>query len=143
MNSVFKDDSWTMATGQIDGRKVLARFRSSLPNPVDMDLLPYLVLLTWSYDSSESGMPGSDTTDRMTDLEAILENSVEKNSGDLVACITGNGRKEWRYYTYDTDRFMDKLNRGLSGHARFPIEITFHEDPEWRALKELDPAAHT
>lgn len=69
-----------------------------------------------------------------TAIEASLE---EKGVGVQAACITGNGTREWRYYTYDTDEFMAKLNAGLGGHPAYPLHIQLFSDPEWMGLSEL------
>ena len=65
-----------------------------------------------------------------------------KGFGVQAACITGNGLKEWRLYTYDTDEFMSSFNQGLAGHPAYPIDMQMFKDPEWEALSELLPKAH-
>jgi hypothetical protein len=67
---------------------------------------------------------------------------VEAKTPSLQAlALTGDGRKEWRYYTADVELFMSSLNRGLHGLPPFPIELRLFEDPDWAALSEYQNAA--
>ncbi len=59
---------------------------------------------------------------------------------DGVACAgacrhsysrTGNHLKELVYYIRDRDEFLLAFNAAVEGHPRYPIEITFFEDPNW------------
>ena len=45
---------------------------------------------------------------------------------------TGNGSKELIYYMHDRDAFPERLNGGLDGRPRYPIDITFCHDPDWQ-----------
>jgi hypothetical protein len=81
------------------------------------------------------GMPASEVTEQMQTFETAIEASLEqKGVGVQAACLTGNGAREWRYYTYDTDEFMAKLNAGLAGHTVYPLRIQLFSDPEWTGL---------
>lgn len=85
-------------------------------------------------------MPTPEESQEMNQFEDALESSIEIKVGIQAASITGNGNKEWRYYTYDKDQFMSELNSGLANHKPYPVQITLYADPEWDALAELLPA---
>jgi hypothetical protein len=71
-------------------------------------------------------------------FEEAIENGIElRGIGVQAGCITGNGGKEWRYFTYDTNEFMGKLKQCIAGQPVLPIEVKNFKDPEWSALSEL------
>ncbi|GAB5382104.1 MAG: hypothetical protein Alis3KO_36170 [Aliiglaciecola sp.] len=123
----------------IDGFPVLYKFVNEFPNADFRSKYPRLVVVSWKYDGSESnGMPSYEINVRMMQLEEALESGIE----DLGICThiysrTGNNLKELVYHIRDDEEFLKALNTALSSHERFPIEIIFYEDKEWKDFKEL------
>lgn len=58
---------------------------------------------------------------------------VRSTAGGCVLALvsTGEGLREWIFYARSESSFMDKLNQGLRGGPRFPIEIHAAPDPTW------------
>ena len=138
MTGIYKDDLWSVGEGNVDGFPILVRARSALPAVPDRAIYENLIIITWPYDSDESGMPALDIYEQMRRFEDSLETAVgTKDVGVQAASLTGNGRKEWRYYTYDPDDFMSKLNLGFAGHTRYPVDLQMFLDSEWEALAQL------
>jgi hypothetical protein len=137
MSGIYKDDDWSLSKAQINGVPLIIRTRSRMPALPDREIYDKLVIITWPYAENESGMPLTDERQAMYRLEDAIEQSIEP-SGLAVQAVsmTGNGKKEWRYYTYDTDEFMAKLNKELAGHPAYPIDIQTFEDSNWEALSE-------
>ncbi|MDY0745943.1 DUF695 domain-containing protein [Paucibacter sp. R3-3] len=136
--NIFETDDWEVGQGQIDGAHHIVRMRSTLPSLADQELFSKLIIVTWRYESEESGMPDSDTHRRMQRFEDALESGTEaRGTAFQAVSITGAGRKEWRYYAADTDAFMGSLNQDLRGHEEHPLEIASFLDPEWNALREF------
>ena len=61
-------------------------------------------------------------------LEAVLK---EDAVSTLALVSTGEGLREWTYYTKSETEFMARLNYALAGIAAFPIEIHAASDPDW------------
>ena len=140
MAGIYKDDDWSVGQAQIGGLPLIIRTRSKLPSLPDMAIYEHLIIISWPYSANESGMPQHEDNQNTIRFEDALEKALEaKGLGVQAACITGNGSKEWRYYTYDTGEFMSRLNQGLTGHPVYPIELKMFKDPEWGALAELLP----
>lgn len=142
MAGIYKDDAWSVAEGKMNGLPLVIRARSRLPSVPDRAIYQNLVLISWPYDADASGMPSADSARAMEQFGDAIEAALE-NKGVAVeaASITGNGMKEWRYYTYDKDELMSALNAGLADHPLYPINIKLFADPEWSALSELLPSA--
>ena len=136
-------DQRTLAQGQVDGLPLLFRFRAFPPEGVEPASFATLVAIGWSYEpGNDSGMPGPPDAERMDHLEALLDAAIETPGiAYLTAAVTGNGRREWQWYTRDSASFMAALNRALSSYPAFPIDISHQQDPEWNAYLSILAAA--
>jgi|GEM_PF-871094 len=123
----------------INGFPVIYKFVNELPTKDIRATYPRLVVVSWKYDGSErNGMPEEDENKRMIQLEDALEVGVEaKGVCTHAYSRTGNNLKEFVYYIRDDDEFLKSLNSALASHDRYPIEITFYEDREWKDFKGL------
>ena len=121
-----------------NGMPVIWSFVNELPAREDRELLPWLIVMAWQYDGSErNGMPSEEINKKMLMLEEALEPLEQTGKHVLVYCRTGNGFKEFAYYAYNTEAFMDSLNCALASHDRYPIETRFYEDREWSDFCKL------
>src|SRR5262245_36101704 len=77
-------------------------------------------------------MPPADVSQQQLAFEGALDPLSADGESELVQVVTESGVKKWFYYTHNSDTFMVHLNELLSGHPRYPIEVEFHDDPQWR-----------
>lgn len=117
-----------------DGLPVIWKFVNEEPSVETREALPWLTVISWEYDGSDNnGMPDKATNERMIRLEDTIRDGVEDaDFCEHAISTTGSNAKELIYYIHDRDRFMKRLNLALQSHERYPIEITFYEDPEWK-----------
>ena len=81
-------------------------------------------------------MPPRNVNDRMIALEKAIEDEVVATDFcEHAVSRTGNNLKELTYYINDRDTFSEKLNDALRDHDRYPIELTFYEDNEWKEFE--------
>ena len=116
-----------------EGLPVIWKFVNEPPSPEVKELLPWLTILSWSYDGSgNNGMPIDVANRRMVLLEQAIAEGLE---GDGLCqhsiSRTGGNLKELIYYACDRDLFTERLNIALRAHERYPIEINFYHDPDW------------
>lgn len=123
----------------IDGLPVIYKFVDEEPADAKRKALPWLTVISWKYDGSDNnGMPPKELNERMITLEDALESKVEKTDVcEHAISATGNNLKELIYYIRDRDQFIKALNAAFAGHDRYPIEINFYEDPEWKEFSQL------
>lgn len=138
----YADDEWTV--GELrddDGPGMIVRFRSHLPAPEVRKIWGHLVIVGWPYEADDaSGMPEKKEARAQDAFEDALFKRLEADgAGCQAASITGEGVREWRYYTPDPDLFMQSLNEALQGHPDYPLEFEAFEDPDWNGLAELLP----
>jgi hypothetical protein len=95
-------------------------------------------VISWKYDPRvRNGMPAQETNQRMIALEDAIEDLEEAQLCRHAYSRTGNGLKEFVYYIADQGHFMEAFNDALTGHARYPIDITFFEDAAWEDFQKI------
>jgi hypothetical protein len=117
-----------------DGLPVIWRFVNDAPTDESREALPWLTVISWKYDGSENnGMPLKSLNQQMIQLEdAIDKGVVAAGFCEHAISKTGSNLKELIYYIHDRDKFLERLNVSLRSHERYPIDITFYEDPDWK-----------
>lgn len=136
--STPKSDTCFLATSEENAKPVVLRARNALPEIIDLKAYQWLAVIKWTYKAKDNGMPLKEEDDRMYELETILETYLEEKAVCfLMVSRTGNGYREWEYHTKNRDEFMKELNRAVSDKPKYPIEISFYEDPNWDSFKKI------
>lgn len=74
----------------------------------------------------------------MEAFETALSPALERNKLALLAySCTGEGLKEWVYYTRNLKAFGETLNTALSDLPQFPLSFEADEDREASMFKEV------
>jgi hypothetical protein len=118
------------ANNEASGDVAVFRIRMSKPARPDIDRLATAVVIKWPYVGGR--VPSTDVNQLQLAFEQALDPLSTEGESELVQVTTGMNLKEWIYYTQSSDAFTVRLNELLSGHPRYPIEIEFYKDPEWR-----------
>ncbi|MES2057799.1 MAG: DUF695 domain-containing protein [Pseudomonadota bacterium] len=133
-------DDWSIATGMVDGNRTIIRVLSALPEADERAERPLLIRVTWTYGETLTGMPDPAALDTIETFEETIFASIDQQDwATEVAAITGNGAKQWRFYTDDGDNFVARFSAALENHPIYPIELEGIPDPEWQGLRELQP----
>ena len=133
------EESWVVGKAKRNGKPVIYKLISELPAPELREKLPWLTVLAWKYDGSQhNGMPPEAINQRMIKLEDQLETIAGKGQLYIdVYTSTGNDLKEFVFHISDRDLFMRQLNLALKGQPRYPLDITFYQDPNWADVANL------
>lgn len=124
--------STAIATRPSDGHQIVYRYRSEFGPSFKRALYPDRVIISWTYQSA-SGMPSRTEHESMDRMEDLLTPHVAQASLSILALVsTGEGLREWVYYTKSKEEFMANVNKALRGVPRFPVEIDLSKDPEWQ-----------
>ncbi|WP_143811012.1 DUF695 domain-containing protein [Paraburkholderia piptadeniae] len=139
MSSSGSSKTWSTATWEnpSGGRTIIFRYvRDSVDNATRLSQ-PTLCRLVWRYESG-TGMPDIEQRERMDELEDALALAIEADGfASLVLVSTGDCRREWAYYAGSREDLVSRLNRGLSGHPRYPIEIFVSQEPDWETFDDF------
>jgi hypothetical protein len=130
---------WTVAKASDQGKPLIIRFRSTPPTGINQTNYRHMMAISWKYEpSSDAGMPSPKESDRMKGLEDLLNQAFEPvQQAFLTVVVTGNGVREWQWYSRDPAEFMSLLNKALAGHSQFPITVSKQDDPEWEAYSQF------
>ncbi|MCP1576164.1 hypothetical protein J2S30_004543 [Herbaspirillum rubrisubalbicans] len=135
---LFDSDQWKLGSFNQSGNPIIVRSRNGIPDESDRSKYSHLIVIKWPYSSAQAGMPDATTRERFIEFETALDSGlVAQGAGIEAVSLTGNGEKEWRYYTYDPQVFMDALQQDLGSHRPFPIELQLFQDPDWLGVTEF------
>jgi hypothetical protein len=128
---------WATATSTKGQRTIVFRFVSELGAQSRHAQQPARIFLVWRFES-ETGMPSSVESERMSELEDALAQHVEDDGFATLAIVsTGDGLREWTYYADSGDEFVERLNVALGDLPPFPIEIHDALDPDWKYYSDF------
>ncbi len=118
----------------VTGRKDIDRFRKNPKFSIRVEI-------SWKYDGQEDGMPDLATSKQMEEVTERLQDVFTKDPVAVMTGIfTGDGIREWVFYTLSTNIFGRKLNESLSDLPVLPLEITCENDSAWEAYDEMAEA---
>lgn len=132
-------ESWDIIESQDtkNDRVIIFRYLKDFSSSFNRSTLPVRVIITWEYRSKNS-MPNDVDNAQMIAFEDLLHPAVRKNSlSTLVLVSTGDGLKEWIYYTKSENEFIKELNNTLKYIKPFPIQIHIANDPMWNSYDDF------
>lgn len=98
----------------------------------------YRVTVIWDYVSEGSGYPDAETSKLMEEAtEALKEEFHRDDIAYLTGIYTGDGRREWVFYTRNMNIFNKVFNRALENRPVLPIIVEAEEDREWGEYREM------
>ncbi len=119
------------------GTAIVYRYIKKFPSNFRRESQSQRIIITWKYQG-EKGMPPPDLQARMNELEDALQPAVEGNGLSTLALVsTGDGLKEWIYYSKSESQFFEQLNKALAKLKPFPIEIHVAADPKWKSYEDF------
>ena len=134
------EESWSIDEGETEnGLPFTIRFREDLPDKNAIRKLKTLIVISWLYDSADgTGMPNEEVLNQMEDFENLIDEAiVEKGTARLMTVFTGEGVREWQFYTDDEEFFIRKFNEALEGKPVLPLDLEALEDENWEAYTDF------
>ena len=133
------DDQWSVAQAEKNGSPLLIRYRSQRPQGVDTAAFPFLLSATWTYQANETGLPAPEEQELMAKFEDASESALEASqTAHLMVILTGNGERDWLWYTCGEAEAMRQVNHALKGHRRYPVQFSVQQDRRWRAYAQFE-----
>ncbi len=123
----------TGRTVMVTGRRDVDKFRS---NP----RFNIRVEVTWDYaaEATPAGMPTEATAEMMEQVQEALQKEFKRDPvAVLTGIYTGDGRRDWIFYTLSTHIFGRKLNEVLAPFPLLPLSIYCENDPGWEEYDEM------
>jgi hypothetical protein len=133
------DDQWTVAQAEKNGKPLLVRYRSNRPQGVKSSAFPFLFSATWTYQANEAGFSAPEETELMDKFEDALVSALEASqTAYLMVILTGDGDRDWLWYTRGEAEAMRQVNQALKGHKRYPVQFSVQQDRSWRAYAQFE-----
>ena len=116
----------------VTGRSDVAKFRA---NPK----FSIRLTVTWPYDGA---MPNDEEAAAMQEVtEALGKTFATDPVAVLTGIYTGDGQRNWVFYTLSTHIFARKLNEALAAMPLLPLTMTAENDPAWHEYDEMSELA--
>lgn len=125
----------TGRTIMVTGRKDVERFRSNPRFNIRVEVM-------WRYESpTPGGMPSEADAEMMEQVQEALQKEFRKDPvAVLTGIYTGDGRRDWIFYTLSTHIFGRKLNETLAPFPLLPLTVYCENDPGWEEYDEMSKA---
>jgi hypothetical protein len=138
------DDRWSVAQAEKNGKPLLIRYRSERPQGVETAAFPFLLSATWTYQANEVGLPAPEEMGLMNKFEEALVPALEASQiAHLMVILTGNGERDWLWYTCGEPEAMCQVNQALKGHKPYPVQFSVQQDRGWRAYAQFETGCST
>ena len=134
----MKERWWTSPTEAENGRTIIVTGRDYMDEIIAKGKFIYRVTISWNYNSIPSGMPEEEDAilmERAT--EALASEFKRDKAAYLTGIYTGDGRRDWVFYTKNLTIFNNLLNRALAPLEQMPLLIEAEEDKDWNEYHEM------
>jgi hypothetical protein len=129
---------WTSPTESESGALVMVTGRRDIDKFKNNPRFSIRVEVTWKYEQSGSGMPNTETAELMQEVQDKLQHEFIKDPvAVLTGIYTGDGERNWVFYTTSTFIFEKKINSALAEMPLLPISIYTENDPDWAEYTEM------
>lgn len=130
---------WSTPMEGESGRTVMVTGRDNLDKQRDSGKFPYLVRVSWDYNALPDGMPDESDAELMGRVAEALETGFRKDKvAYITAIITGEGKRDWLFYTGNLNIFGKVFNRSLETVPEtVPFVIEAESDPQWSAYLDI------
>ncbi len=121
------------------GRTVIVTGRDNMDKIINSGKMPYLIRVSWRYEALPDGMPCERDAEMLGRINDAFEETFRKDKAAyLVAIQTGEGRRDWIFYTGNLNIFNKVFNRALEPiEETIPFEIDAESDPEWSVYRDI------
>lgn len=134
----MKERWWSAPTEAENGKTVIVTGRDYMDEIIAKGKFPYRITIGWNYNALPDGMP-EDADARLMEqaTEALMAEFKRDKVAYLTGIYTGDGRRDWIFYTGNLNIFNRVLNRALAPLEQMPLIIEAEEDADWNEYKEM------
>lgn len=134
----MKERWWSAPTEADNGSTVIVTGRDYMDEVMAKGKFIYRVTVSWEYNALSSGMP-EDKDARMMEkaTDALMAEFNRDKVAYLTGIYTGDGRRDWVFYTSNLNIFGKVFNRAMASLDQMPLLIEAEEDPDWLEYREM------
>ena len=135
---MMKERWWTAPTESESGATILVTGRDNMEEVIAKGKFPYRVTVSWDYNRLPNGMPeDADARQMEAATDALMAEFKKDKIAYMTGIYTGDGRRDWIFYTSNLNIFGKVFNRALEGLDTMPLKIEAESDPDWEEYKEM------
>lgn len=134
----MKERWWSAPTEAENGKTIIVTGRDYMDEIIAKGKFPYRITIGWNYNALPDGMP-KDADARLMEqaTDALMAEFKRDKVAYLTGIYTGDGRRDWIFYTGNLNIFNRVLNRALAPLEQMPLIIEAEEDADWNEYKEM------
>jgi hypothetical protein len=129
----FPLDSWSVATGESDGKPLIIRVNAGARKFVAHPELPLRLGVQLAFRTpNEHGFPAKDEQPDLDRIEeGLLQALQAPKAGFCVLVLTNNGRREFVCYVRDHDQASKIVDPFIAATFSHQMCYQLEEDPAW------------
>lgn len=122
-----------------NGKTIIVTLFDGIDKFRDSGKYIYRVNVRWDYNAQSDGMPEESDAELMEKATEGLTEAFRKDpAGVMTGIYTGDGARDWVFYTRSLHIFRNIFNRGLEGiDVTLPLLIEACEDPGWEEYADI------
>lgn len=129
---------WSYPAEADNGKTIIVTGRDNIDKYKESGKYKYRINVYWDYNALPDGMPEPEESELMEKATDAFEAELKKDTSAILTGIyTGDGRRDWVFYTTSLFIFQKILNRALADLDRMPLVIEASEDPDWEEYTEM------
>ncbi len=137
-----KGQWWTCPTEADNGNTIIVTGRADIEKFRKNPKFNIRIEVSWKYLPEANGMPDLKTSEMMETVTNLFCAEFDKDPvAVLTGIYTGDGCRDWIFYSLSTNIFGNKINRLLADLPVLPITIYCENDPEWNEYDEMREAS--
>lgn len=134
---------WSYPTESESGKRIIVTGRDNLDKQMSSGKYRYRINVWWNYNALPDGMPEPAEAELMEQATNAFERELKKDKAAVMTGIyTGDGRRDWIFYTMSLFIFQKLFNRALNDLEQMPLMIEATEDPEWEEYRNMKDATY-
>lgn len=129
---------WSYPADGDSGKTVIVSGRDGIDKYRDSGKYIYRIDVAWRYHALPSGMPEDADAQLMEQATDALQAAFSKDKvGVMTGIYTGDGRRDWVFYTKNLKIFSLVFNKALEEIDQMPLEIEASEDAGWEEYTNM------
>ena len=139
----YTDKWWSYPAEAESGKTIIVTGRDKIDDIRESGKYIYRVDVHWDYVAVPDGMPEKGDSELMESVTDELLTAFKKDRVAVMTGIyTGDGRRDWIFYTKNLKIFSGVFNRALEEIETIPIVIEASEDADWEEYREMREATY-
>ena len=134
----YTDKWWTFPAESESGKTIIVTGRDKIDHFIESGKYIYRIDVGWDYNALPNGMPEDEEARVMEEMTERFLTAFKKDPvGVMTGIYTGDGKRDWIFYTKNLAIFNKVFNKALEDLPTVPIVIDASEDSDWEEYRHM------